>query len=129
MTTLVCVLDRQLRDLLRLKFMTLRDSASAAPIVHLHRRVEAYASVLLVQEMPMEFVQQLTNIDTADANLDTNLDATQEQPEDEIDQVLNANAMSMEQPEMTADVAMDDFYGLQNDNMGLDLDDLDLDMF
>lgn len=127
MATLVCVMDRPLRDLLRLKFTTLKDPALAEATVHLHRRVEAYASVLIVQDLGMEFTQ-LPDIDTASANLD----ATQEQPVDDIDQVLNETAVmgNMEQPEMTGDVTMDDFYGLQGDNMGLEnLDDLDLEMF
>jgi hypothetical protein len=130
MATLICVMDRQLRDLLRLKFTTLKDPMTAAEIVHLHRRVEAYASVLIVQDIGMEFVQ-LSNMDTADANLDT----TQEQPVDDIDQVLNETAAmgSMEQPEIPmdqSDMTMDDFYGLQGDNMGLgNLDDLDLEIF
>ena len=131
MATLVCVSDRSLRDLLRLKFATLKDPSTAEAIVHLHRRVEAYASVLIVQDIGMDFVQ-LSNMETTNENLDT----TQEQQVDDIDQVLNETAVmgSMDpQPEMTADVSMDDFYGLQNDNMGLenldDLDDLSLEMF
>lgn len=128
MATLVCVADREIRDLLQVKFTTLKDPLTAEAIVHLHRRVEAYASVLIVQDIGIEFVQ-LTNIDTTDANLD----ATQNQPVDDIDQVLNETAAmgsSMEQPEMSGDVTMDDFYGLQGDNMGLgNLDDLDLEMF
>ena len=127
MTTLVCVMDRPLRDLLRLKFTTLKDPALAEATVHLHRRVEAYASVLIVQDLGMEFAQ-LPEMDAASATMDV----TQEQPVDDIDQVLNETAVmgNMEQPEMTGDVTMDDFYGLQGDNMGLEnLDDLDLEMF
>jgi hypothetical protein len=124
MATLVCVADRPLRDLLRLKFTTLKDPLIAEVTVHLHRRVEAYASVLIVQDLGME-IAQLSAIDTTNANLN----ASQEQPVDDIDQVLNENAVmsSMEQPEMIGDASMDDFFGLQSDNMGLDDLDLDLD--
>ena len=127
MATLVCVSDRPLRDLLRLKYATLKDPTLAGAIVHLHRRVEAYASVLIVEDLGMELVQ-LPDIDNRSANLDP----AHEQPVDDIDQVLNETAVlgNMEQPETTGDVTMDDFYGLHSDNMGLEnLDDLDLEMF
>lgn len=129
MATLICVEDRSLRDLLRIRVNTLKQQAGAEKIVHLHRRVEAYASVLIIQDLGMDFLP-LNNIDTTNANLDV----TQEQPVDDIDRVLNETAAmggAMDQPELSTDVNMDDFYGLQgDDNMALgNLDDLDLDMF
>ena len=75
----------------------------------------------------MEFAQ----LNTIDAT-DSNLEATQEQPLNNISQVSNKNPVisSIDQPDMTGGLSMDDFYGLQSDNMGLeDLDDLYLDMF
>lgn len=137
--TLVCVGD--MRDTLRLwyanvgKLLKDRETLTAEAIVHLYRRAEAYASVLVVQQTSMDMVS-LPNIDTADAA--ATADQNQEQQMDDIDQVLNDSA-AMNAMENNLEGAMDDsmshndnldsFY-LQDDNMGLgNLDDLDLDMF
>jgi hypothetical protein len=127
MSVLICVHERALRDLLRLRFMSLEDHLTAQATVHLHRRVEAYASVMVVEDIPGDFVQ----LPTIEATT-TELDTSQEQPVDDIDQVLNETAVlgSIEQPGIGGDVLMDDFYELQGDGMGLgSLDDLDLEMF
>jgi Mediator complex subunit Med5 len=132
--TLTCTADRRLRHLLLLKHASLgmlikKSPLTAEAIVHLHRRVQAYASVLVVQEVGMDFTTlQLANIEATAANMEVapTQDAQTDQPMDDIDQVLNESAtMSMGQGDTGLDI--DDFYGLQND-MG-NLDDLDLEMF
>jgi hypothetical protein len=131
LAVLICLEKRILRDMLCVKVNLLKEQEGADNIVHLYRRVEAYASVLIVQDLGMEFLPlNNLNIDTTNANLDV----TQDQPVDDIDRVLNESAVmnsAMDQPDISADVNMDDFYGLQgNDDMALgNLDDLDLDMF
>jgi hypothetical protein len=131
LAVLICLEKRNLRDMLCVKVNMLKEHEGADNIVHLYRRVEAYASVLIVQDLGMEFLPlNNLNIDTANANLDV----TQDQSVDDIDRVLNESAVmnsAMDQSDISADVNMDDFYGLQgDDNMALgSLDDLDLDMF
>jgi hypothetical protein len=131
LAVLICLEKRILRDMLCVKVNLLKEQEGADNIVHLYRRVEAYASVLIVQDLGMEFLPlNNLNIDTTNANLDV----TQDAPVDDIDRVLNESAVmnsAMDQPDMSTDVNMDDFYGLQgNDDMALgNLDDLDLDMF
>ena len=152
LATLVCVTDRQVRDLLRLKYVTLgsllkaNKTSLAEVIVHLHRRVEAYASVLIVNDIPMDqfTTLQLSNIDAVAANMEIPPQASQEmsvdvagmpvemsgdQQMDDIDQVLNESAVmgGLDQVD-TSGLNMDDFYGLDDSGMG-NLDDLDLEMF
>ena len=137
-SVLVCIADRQLRDLLRIKHSGLgvmlkkQQRLQAEAIVHLYRRVEAYASVLMVQEMSVDqfATLQLSNIDAVAANMEVP-PATQEtrgdEPMDDIDQMLNESAAmgSMEQADASG-LNMDDFY--MQDEME-NLDDLDLEMF
>lgn len=138
--TLVCVGGA--RDAVRLRYANLgrllkkRDTLTAEATVHLYRRVEAYASVFIVQETNMDIIP-LPNMDsTTNANAEAN--QNQDQQIDDIDQVLNESA-AMNALDSGLEGAMDDsmdqgdnmdsFY-LQDDNMGLgNLDDLDLDMF
>ncbi|KAI1621251.1 mediator complex, subunit Med5 [Exophiala viscosa] len=142
-STIVCTVDRGLRETLRLLYTNLGtllkkgDTLSAEAVVRLHRQVEAYANLLTVQEMGLDafaFAQQLTNIDTADPNLDAttavsgamDLQGDQE-PADGIDQVLDEVAAMGNLDSNDADMNFDALYGLQNTDM--DLNDLDLDMF
>ena len=130
--TLVCCGDRSLQDVLRLKCANLgglikKDRGLAEALIHLQRRVEAYASVLIVQIMDMQFAPLQLN--SAEADMEVMPSQEVEQPMDDIDQVLNEQAaiVSLEQD---PGMSMDDLYGLPGDNMGLgNLDDLDLDMF
>ena len=130
--TLVCCSDRSLRDVLRLKCADLgglikKDRGLAEALVHLHRRVEAYASVLVVQVMDMQFAPLQLN--SAEADMEVMPDQEAEQPMDDIDQVLNEQA-AIGSLEQDPGMSMEDLYGLPSDNMGLgNLDDLDLDMF
>ncbi|KAK5256484.1 mediator complex subunit, partial [Exophiala xenobiotica] len=80
------------------------------------------------------FAQQLSNIDTADPNLDgvpasagvMDMQGDQEQA-DGIDQVLDEVAAMGNLDANDADMNFDALYGLQGSDM--DLNDLDLDMF
>lgn len=135
--TVICCADRMLRDMLRLKYATVasvlkKDRVRAEAIVHLHRRVEAYATVLIVQDIDMQFAPLQLNSD--EANLE--VQPTQEgQAMDDIDQVLDEQAAlgNIETDAglgLDTDMSMDDLYGLPSDDMGLtNLDDLDLEMF
>ncbi|KIV78507.1 hypothetical protein PV11_10217 [Exophiala sideris] len=142
-STIVCTVPRGLRETLRLLYTNLGtllkkgDTLSAEAVVRLHRQVEAFANLLTVQEMGLDafaFAQQLTNIDTADPNLDgatavsgaMDLQGDQE-PADGIDQVLDEVAAMGNLDSNDADMNFDALYGLQNTDM--DLNDLDLDMF
>ncbi|KAK5026233.1 mediator complex subunit [Exophiala sideris] len=142
-STIVCTVPRGLRETLRLLYTNLGtllkkgDTLSAEAVVRLHRQVEAFANLLTVQEMGLDafaFAQQLTNIDTADPNLDgatavsgaMDLQGNQE-PADGIDQVLDEVAAMGNLDSNDADMNFDALYGLQNTDM--DLNDLDLDMF
>ncbi|RMD39354.1 hypothetical protein DV735_g5771, partial [Chaetothyriales sp. CBS 134920] len=141
-STLVCVVDPQIRDLLKLKAATIgpllkkSQALLAEAVVHLHRRVEAYASVLMVQDLGIDqfATLQLSNIEVVAADMDVQAAATQDvqpsvdQSMDDIDQVLNESAaLTNLDPSDASGLNIDDFYGLQNE-MG-NLDDLDLEMF
>ncbi|RMZ79214.1 hypothetical protein DV738_g3524, partial [Chaetothyriales sp. CBS 135597] len=141
-STLVCVVDPQTRDLLKLKAATIgsllkkNQALLAEAVVHLHRRVEAYASVLMVQDLGIDqfATLQLSNIEAVAADMDVQAAAPQDvqasvdQSMDDIDQVLNESAaMTNMDPSDASGLNIDDFYGLQNE-MG-NLDDLDLEMF
>ena len=135
---LVCTADRQLRDALRLAFARLgklleeKKRPRAEIIVHLYRRVEAYASVLMTTDLHMDqfATLNLRNIEAVAANMNVSVVPAPEvqqldQPMDDIDQVLNESVAmnSLEQID-TNTLTMDDYYG----EMG-NLDDLDLEMF
>lgn len=140
--TLVCVSD--LREALQVRHANIGpllkrgDTLRAEATVHLYRRVEAYSSVLVAQDIPMNVIS-LPNVDAADGNANTMND--QDHGVDDIDQVLNEsaamNAMDGSidaalQSGLEQDDPMDSFYIPDDnmDNMGLsNLDDLDLDMF
>ena len=130
--TLVCCSDRSLRDVLRLKCADLaglikKDRGLAEALVHLHRRVEAYASVLVVQVMDMHFAPLQLN--SAETDMEVMPNQEVEQPMDDIDQVLNEQA-AIGSLEQDPGMSIEDLYGLPSDNIGLgNLDDLDLDMF
>lgn len=142
-STIVCTFHRGLRETLRLLYTNLGtllkkgDTLSAEAVVRLHRQAEAYANLLTVQEMgldPFTFAQQLTNIDTADPNLDATTAVSggmelqpEQEPADGIDQVLDEVAAMGNLDSNDADMNFDALYGLQNTDM--DLNDLDLDMF
>jgi mediator of RNA polymerase II transcription subunit 5 len=137
--TLVCTGD--IKDALRLRYQDLgallkkRESMMAMAIVHLYRRVEAYASVFVVQETNMEIIA-LPNIGATNVVPEASQD--QSQQIDDIDQVLNDSA-ALNAMDNTLDSGMDggmdpgdgmDSFYMPDDNMGLgDLGDLDLDMF
>ncbi|KIX00118.1 uncharacterized protein Z518_10255 [Rhinocladiella mackenziei CBS 650.93] len=142
-STIVCVAGHRVRDVLRSQYNNLSpllkkgETLLAEAIVRLHRQVEAYTNVLTVQDMGLDafsFAQQLTNIDTANPNLDDNtavsggLDMQTEQVQaDGIDQVLDEVAAMGNLDSNDADMSFDAFYGLHSTDM--DLNDLDLDMF
>jgi hypothetical protein len=137
--TLVCT--GGIKDALRIRYQNLgtllkkRDSLAAMAVVHLYRRVEAYASVFVVQETNMEIIA-LPNIEAT--NIAPPASQDQSQQIDDIDQVLNDSA-ALNAMDNTIDNAMDsgidpgdgmDSFYMPDDNMGLgDLGDLDLDMF
>lgn len=155
--TAVCVCDapgddQLLRDALRVQYHTLGallktgNTLSAEAVVRLYRQVEAYTTLLTVQEMGLEgfnFGQQLANIDTANPNLDATgtgaggaalsvsggIDSLQvdQGQVDGIDQVLDEAAAMGNLESSDADLNFDNLYGLQGND--LDLNDLDLDMF
>ncbi|KAJ9601871.1 mediator complex subunit [Cladophialophora chaetospira] len=141
-TTAICMGGEGLSDALRLQYQNLGvllktgDTLSAEAVVRLYRQVEAYKALLTVQDMGLDtiFAQQLTNIDTADPNLDAatavsgggDVQAGSEQP-DGIDQVLDEVAAKGYLDANDADMNFDALYGLQGNDM--DLNDLDLDMF
>lgn len=142
-STIVCIVGQGLRDALRLQHNNLGpllqkgDTLSAEAVVRLHRQVETYAGLLTVQDMGLDaftFAQQLTNIDTADPNLDGSaamvgvMSLPQDLgPADSIDQVLDEVAAMGNLDSNDADMSFDALYGLQSTDM--DLNDLDLDMF
>jgi len=147
-STIVCMAGHQLSDALRLQYSRLgvllkrNETLYAEAVVHLHRQVESYTNVLTApaQDLGLDqfaFAQQLSNIDTANANLEAgvsgqgNLDMQPDQePADEIDQVLGQAAAMGSLDQSDGGMGLDDLYGLHTDNMGLEgLDDLDLDMF
>jgi hypothetical protein len=142
-STIICIVGRGLGDALRLQdntlgsFLKKGDTLSAEAVVRLHRQVEAYASLLTVQDMGLDafaFAQQLANMDSTDPNLDGNaavsagMSLQPDQGEaDGIDQVLDEVAAMGTLDSNDADMSFDALYGLQNTDM--DLNDLDLDMF
>jgi hypothetical protein len=142
-STITCAGGNTLRNALRLQYNTLGsllkkgDTLSAEAVVRLHRQVETYTNLLTVQDMgldPFSFTQQLSNIDTANPNLDTTtavsagLDVEADHGQaDGIDQVLDEVAAMGNLDSNDADMSFDALYGLQNTDM--DLNDLDLDMF
>jgi len=138
-STVICVAGNDLRDALRLQYNNLGrllkngDTLSAEAVVRLHRQVEAYTNLLTVQDMGLDafaFAQQLTDIDTANPNLDgatgvtgaMDLQTEQDQA-DGIDQVLDEVAAMGNLDSADADMSFDALYGLQNE----DFEDLDLD--
>jgi hypothetical protein len=139
-TTAICVADQRLQDALRLQYhnisswLKIGDTLSAEAVVRLYRQVEAYKTLLTVQQMELNpiFAQQLSNIDTANPDLDgiTAVSGAEEvqvdlgQP-DAIDQALNEVAAMGDLEPGDGSVNFDDFYGLQGNDM--DLNDLDLD--
>lgn len=151
-STIICIADAKLRDALRIRYSMLSslirkgDALTAEAVVRLNRQVEAYTIILAVQDMNIDqfaFTHQMTNIDTANANLDAvvtgpgdGMDLSQDpgQEADSIDQVLGeVAAMSNLDDGMGAndvDLSFDALYGPQSGDMNLeDLNDLDLDMF
>lgn len=138
-STVICVAEHGLRDALRLQYNNLGrllkngDSLFAEAVVRLHRQVEAYTNILTVQDIGLDafaFAQQLTNIDTANPNLDgaTGISGamdmqTEQGQADGIDQVLDEVAAMGNLDSADADMSFDALYGLQNE----DFDDLDLD--
>ena len=160
-STIISTSDSNLRDNLRIRYHTLSqllrrgDTLTAEAIVRLYRQVEAYSTVLTVQDMsldPFAFAQQMANIDTANPSLDPVVASTTDQApmdmdnlpgatqgdvvptEDGIDQVLNeAAAMDGLKDSMDGldgDLSWDALYGDGSNDMNLeDLDALDLDMF
>ncbi|OAL18516.1 hypothetical protein AYO22_10493 [Fonsecaea multimorphosa] len=143
LTTTVCMAGNGLRDALRLQYHNLGsllksgETLIAEGVVRLHRQVETYTNLLAVPEMSLDsfnFTQQLTNMDTANANLDAatavsgGLDMQTEQGQaDGIDQVLDEVAAMGNLDSNDADMSFDALYGLPENDM--DLGDLDLDMF
>jgi hypothetical protein len=142
-TTTICMGGEGVHDALLLLYHNLGgmlrsgDTLSAEAVVRLYRQVEAYKNLLTVQDMGLDniFGQQLTNIDTADPNLDVatagsggvvDMQAEQGQP-DGIDQVLDEVAAMGNLDTSDGDMNFDSLYGLQGNEM--DLNDLDLDMF
>ena len=142
-TTVICTAGHDIRDALRLQYHNLGgllkagDTLAAEAVVRLYRQVEAYTNLLTVQDMGLDtftFAQQLTDIDTANPNLDavTAISAgvdmqTDEGQADGIDQVLDEVAAMGNLESNDADMSFDALYGLQGNDM--DLNDLDLDMF
>ncbi len=141
-TTAICMAGEGLHDALRLQYSNLggllktADTLTAEAVVRLYRHVEAYKNLLTVQDMGLDtiFAQQLTNIDTADPNLDaaTAVSGGVDVPEDldqpdGIDQMLDEAAAMGNLDSNDADMNFDALYGLQGNDM--DLNDLDLDMF
>ncbi|OAP62525.1 hypothetical protein AYL99_04730 [Fonsecaea erecta] len=143
LTTVVCMAGNGLRDALRLQYHDLGsllksgETLTAEGVVRLHRQVETYTNLLAVPEMGLDsfnFTQQLTNIDTTNANLDSGtavsggMDIQTEQGQaDGIDQVLDEVAAMGNLDSNDADMSFDALYDLQGNDM--DLNDLDLDMF
>ncbi|KIW17898.1 hypothetical protein PV08_05093 [Exophiala spinifera] len=141
-STIVCVGGRQLKEALKVQHQSLgrilkKESILAEAVVRLHRQVEGYTNLLTVQDMNLNeftFAQHLSNIDTANPNLDgvptsagpMDTQVDQEQA-DGIDQVLDEAAALGSLDSNDADMNFDALYGLQNNDM--DLNDLDLDMF
>jgi len=142
-TTIISTVGTEVRDALRVHYNNLGpllktgETLHAEAVVRLYRQVEAYSNLLTVQEMTLDtfnFAQQLTNIDTADPNLDgvtavpglMDMNADQDQA-DGIDQVLDEVAALGNMDANDAGLSFDDMYGLQGNDM--DLNDLDLDMF
>ncbi|KIW96538.1 uncharacterized protein Z519_01929 [Cladophialophora bantiana CBS 173.52] len=141
LTTTVCMAGNGLRDALRLQYNDLGgilkrgETLNAEGVVRLHRQVEAYTNLLAVPEMGLDsftFTQQLTNMDTANPNLDAGtavsggMDIQTEQGQvDGIDQVLDEVAAMGNLDSNDADMSFDALYGLQGNDM--DLNDLDLD--
>lgn len=151
-STIICIAQPKLRDALRICYSMLStllrkgDALSAEAVVRLYRQVETYTNILTVQDMNLDqfaFAHQLTNIDTANANLDAvvtgqgdGMDMQQDQGQeaDGIDQVLGeAAALGNLDDSMgtnDVDLSFDALYGPQSADMNLeDLNDLDLDMF
>lgn len=151
-STIICIAEPKLRDALRIRYSMLStllrkgDLIPAQAVVLLYRQVETYTSMLTVQDMNLDqfaFAHQLTNIDTANANLDAvvagqgdgmDLQVDQGQETDGIDQVLGEVAAlgNLDDGMGTNDVdlSFDALYGPQSTDMNLeDLNDLDLDMF
>ena len=144
-TTAISVAGDVLQDALRLQYHNLGgllqtgDTLKAEAIVRLYRQVEAYKSLLIVQDMVLDtmFAQQLADIDNVNPNLDAatavsggmdmqDLQTDSNQP-DGIDQVLDEVAAMGNLDSVDADMSFDALYGLQGNDM--DLNDLDLDMF
>ena len=136
-TTVVSTSGDDVRNALRLQYNNLGvllrtgEILPAEAVVRLYRQVEACSDLVTVQEMTLDafnFAQQLTNIDTADPNLDavTDMQTNQDQT-DGIDQVLDEVAALGNMDSNDADMSFDALYGLQGNDM--DLNDLDLDMF
>ncbi|EXJ64796.1 hypothetical protein A1O7_01134 [Cladophialophora yegresii CBS 114405] len=147
-TTVICMGGEGLHAALRLLYHnlggTLRsgDTLTAEAVVRLYRQVEAYKNLLTVQEMGLDtiFGQQLTDIDTANPNLDAatavsggggggvvDMQAAEQGEPDGIDQVLDEVAAMGNLDTSDADMNFDTLYGLEGNEM--DLNDLDLDMF
>ncbi|KAK6369665.1 mediator complex subunit [Exophiala oligosperma] len=141
-STIVCTGGQQLKEALRVQHQNLgrilkKESILAEAVVRLHRQVEGYANLLTVQDMNLNeftFAQHLSNIDTANPNLDgvpTSAgpmeDPVDQEQADGIDQVLDEAAALGSLDSNDADMNFDALYGLQNNDM--DLNDLDLDMF
>ncbi|OQU99489.1 hypothetical protein CLAIMM_05117 [Cladophialophora immunda] len=143
LTTIVCMAGTSLRDALRLQYNDLGsllksgETLTAEGVVRLHRQVETYTNLLAVPEIGLDsfnFAQQLTNMDTANPNLDAatavsgGMDIQTEQGQtDGIDQVLDEVAAMGNLDSNDADMSFDALYDLQGNDM--DLNDLDLDMF
>ncbi|KIW84594.1 hypothetical protein Z517_03844 [Fonsecaea pedrosoi CBS 271.37] len=143
LTTAVCMAGNGLRDALRLQYHDLGnllksgETLAAEGVVRLYRQVETYTNLLAVPDMGLDsfnFSQQLTNMDTADPNLDAatavsgGMDLQTDQGQaDGIDQVLDEVAAMGNLDSNDADMSFDALYDLQGNDM--DLNDLDLDMF
>jgi len=137
--TIICMTKRGLNDALRLQYQNLGgllkngDVLTAEALVRLYRQVELYTNLLSVPEMDaFDFTQQLTDIDTANPDLDAaiavpGVDMQMEQTQaDGIDRVLDEAAAMGNLDPNDADMSFDDaLYGANE----LDLNDLDLDMF
>ncbi|OAL28349.1 hypothetical protein AYO20_09466 [Fonsecaea nubica] len=143
LTTAVCMAGNGLRDALRLQYHDLGsllksgETLAAEGVVRLYRQVETYTNLLAVPDMGLDsfnFSQQLTNMDTADPNLDAatavsgGMDLQTDQGQaDGINQVLDEVAAMGNLDSNDADMSFDALYDLQGNDM--DLNDLDLDMF
>ncbi|OAG34361.1 hypothetical protein AYO21_11479 [Fonsecaea monophora] len=143
LTTAVCMAGNGLHDALRLQYHDLGsllksgETLAAEGVVRLYRQVETYTNLLAVPDMGLDsfnFSQQLTNMDTADPNLDAatavsgGMDLQTDQGQaDGIDQVLDEVAAMGNLDSNDADMSFDALYDLQGNDM--DLNDLDLDMF